>query len=157
MKTDPTSPLGKTQATSVKLQVQEWEEREEQEKAAAEYKQWLKAEEVATLHYAKELQESMAKEQHRVAENVLCAHQLQLKMEKGKATDYDMAKVVDLLGQDKSPDAKDVLDEELESDDESMDPAVELKPVEGSKKQKRRTVMEGKPQKNRKILEEELE
>jgi hypothetical protein len=38
-----------------------------------------------------------------------------------------------------------------------MDPAVELKPVEGSKKQKRRTVMEGKPQKNRKILEEELE
>jgi hypothetical protein len=99
----------------------------------------------------------MAKEQHRVAENVLCAHQLQLKMEKGKATDYDMAKVVDLLGQDKSPDAKDVLDEELESDDESMDPAMELKPVEGSKKQKRRTVMEGKPQKNRKILEEELE
>lgn len=63
--------------------------------------------------------------------------------------------MVELLGRAELPDAKDVLDEELESDNKSTGLEADSKQAEGSKK--RRSVKEKKPQKNRKIPDDELE
>jgi hypothetical protein len=81
-------------------------------------------------------------------ESVECARTLCLWIKQGKATDYNKAETVELLGRAEPPDVEDVPDEEFKSSDESMDPEADLKEVEGTRKRKQGSVKERKPQRN---------
>ncbi|KAJ7876490.1 hypothetical protein B0H14DRAFT_2568203 [Mycena olivaceomarginata] len=135
---------GKKKANSAELQVQELEEQEElekrlemarTEKIAAllpeEWEELQKADEAAGLALAQRLCQI-----REANESVECAQTLCLRIEQGKATDYNNTETVELLGRAEPPDAEDVPDEELELSDESMDPEADLKEVEGTRKRK---------------------
>jgi hypothetical protein len=137
-------------------QVQELEEQEELEKklekvcaekitalSPEEREEMRKADEAMSLALAQWLQAFENEMEHQVWEakvGVECARMLHLLIEQGKATDYKKAETVELLRRAESPDVKDVPDEELKLDGESMDSEVDPKQVEGTRKQKQRSV-----------------
>ncbi|KAJ7308594.1 hypothetical protein DFH08DRAFT_975190 [Mycena albidolilacea] len=145
---------GKKRQNSAKCQVQELEEAEEAERQAVEARALAEAalspeereerrrvEEADSLalcqqrplEYEVETKRQIAEAKKSVAR----AEALRRLISAGKAMDHDKAETVELLGRGESPDANDVPDENLDSDDESTDPDAGPKMVEGTKKRKR--------------------
>ncbi|KAJ7834734.1 hypothetical protein B0H14DRAFT_3461900 [Mycena olivaceomarginata] len=141
---------GKKQASSAELQVQEFVEQEESEKrpekariekivvlSPEDREEMRKADEATCLVLTQQqaFEDEMEHQIWEAKESIKCIWALRLLIEQGKATDYEKAEMVELLGRAKSPDVEDVLDEELELGDESMDPEADPKEVEGTRKQ----------------------
>jgi hypothetical protein len=163
---------GKRRQNSAERQVQELEEAEEAERLAGEARAAVeealtpeereerrRAEEADSLALAQRLQEYEVETKRQIAEakkSVARAEALRRLISTGKATDHDKAETVELLGQGELPDANDVLDEDLDSGDESTDPEAGPKMVEGTKKRKRVSTKAKKVRKNARILEEKL-
>ncbi|KAJ7822511.1 hypothetical protein B0H14DRAFT_2598542 [Mycena olivaceomarginata] len=141
--------------------VQELEEAEEAERLADEARRKGGGpEEADSLALAQRLQEYEVETKRQIAEakrSVARAEALRRLIRTGKATAHDKAETVELLGRGESPDANDVPDEDLDSDDESTDPEAGPKMVEGTpKKRKRVSTKAKKVRKNARIPEEEL-
>ncbi|KAJ7809736.1 hypothetical protein B0H14DRAFT_2607889 [Mycena olivaceomarginata] len=115
---------GKKRQNSAERQVQELEEAEEVERQAVEAR--ALAEAALSPEEREERRRSTRFETKRqIAEakkSVARAEALRRLISAGKATDHDKAETVELLGRGESPDANDVPDENLDSDDESTDP-----------------------------------
>ncbi|KAJ7694679.1 hypothetical protein B0H14DRAFT_2650933 [Mycena olivaceomarginata] len=148
---------GKQRQNSAERQVQELEEAEEAERLAVEAR--AVAEEALT---PKEREERRRTEE---ADSLALAQRLQEYEVENEApnrrgekesTDHNKAETVELLGRGESPDANDVPDEDLDSDDESTDPEAGPKIVEGTKKRKRGSTKAKKARKNARIPEEKL-
>jgi hypothetical protein len=152
--------------------VQELEEAEEAERLADEARaaaeealtpeereERRRAEEADSLALAQRLQEYEVETRRQIVEakkSVTHAEALRRLISAGKAIDHDKAETVELLGQGELPDANDVPDEDLNSDDESTDPEAGPKIVEGTKKRKWGSTKAKKPRKNARIPEEKL-
>jgi uncharacterized DUF497 family protein len=164
---------GKKRQNSAERQVQELEEAEEFERKAAEARaaaeealspeereERRRAEEADSLVLVQWLQAYKDETRHRIQEalkSVMHTETLCRLISERKATDHEKAETMELLGQGESPNTDDVVDEELNSGDESTDPEADPKEVEGMKKWKQGLMKGKKPRKNAKIPDEELE